>query len=427
MLLIMVMAAQFRHKEYIGWIVAAVTLWYHINTVVLIQPERQPSLKVQIKNINQVERIMAEPKVKLNSVSMKACEPATKIVFLKTHKTGSESISGILRRYAILHNVSTLLSPSIRGNHLFHKGVNNFDPVNEHVDMAGYGERGAHYEMIANHMTWNGSFVDQTISPRNERFTFSILRSPTTQLESAWKFFYPFILAKTKVFHRYTNDKAQAQQLYRLLNDPLTFYSKALKLPKNQRFHILRNQLASFGIGDDIYKLNIPKATVNGWIAQIEKDFDLIMILEYFDYSLALLAIELCWPLEELANIRVNEGKKVKIEKPHYIDDLIRVWNYPDYMLYEHFNTTLWRKIDHVGLEKVESTVQKIKKLSEEIEKECVDGYRSIKLTNKKQAKEAILKKPTLKCNATILWGKRQSKLLLSRQEELMKAENWSV
>ena len=34
------------------------------------------------------------------------------------------------------------------------------------------------------------------------------------------------------------------------------------------------------------------------------------MITEYFDLGLALVAIELCWPLEYVASVKLNEGQE---------------------------------------------------------------------------------------------------------------------
>jgi len=361
-----------------------------------------------------------------NEVRWNSSHPMTKVVFLKTHKTGSESVSGILRRYATLHNVSTLMSTNINGGHLYHTGSDRFAPVNEHVKMAGYGKPGAHFEMIATHMTWNKTFVDQII-PKRQRLTFTILRNPTNQLESSWKFYYPFFDKRGKIWPKQRTDTAQTKQLYTLLKNPLKFFKQANKLPRNHRNYLLRNQLSSFGFGDDIYKLNITKEEVREWISLIEKEFDLVMITEYFDYSLALLALELRWPLEELAFLRSNEGKRVKVKKAHNLDETIRIFNYPEVMLYEHFNATLWNKIKQIGLERVDEIANKIQSLSHELENECVEGYNQIRLANGKYAKEAISRnESSLKCTATVLWGRRQSDLLLARQKELIRKEHWS-
>ena len=46
------------------------------------------------------------------------CRIQREIAFLKTHKTGSETMAGIFRKFAILNNVSTLISERV-GGHIY--------------------------------------------------------------------------------------------------------------------------------------------------------------------------------------------------------------------------------------------------------------------------------------------------------------------
>ena len=48
--------------------------------------------------------------------------------------------------------------------------------------------------------------------------------------------------------------------------------------------------MASFGYGK-VFEKNLNKNLVKDWIKWIDADFDLMLIMEYFDYSLALLSI----------------------------------------------------------------------------------------------------------------------------------------
>ena len=109
--------------------------------------------------------------------------------------------------------------------------------------------------------------------------------------------------------------------------------------------------------------------------------------MEYFDLSLALLAIELCWPLEYVANFKLNEGRHFDIVKKNYHTELIRVINYPDFMLYDHFNATFWARVERVGLENVQEMAEKIRIYSKELADECIDDYRSVKSWNGKMIK----------------------------------------
>ena len=274
-------------------------------------------------------------------------------------------------------------------------------------------------------MTWNKSFVDSIISPRK---TITILRDPTTLLESSWKYYYTVF--KNKNWEKHEEAKDRTEQLYKMLENPNKFYNETLSMGENAYRYILRNQLASFGFGAEVYNRNLDRHTVSQWLAEIERDFDLVLIMEYFDYSLALLALELCWPLEDLANLMTNVAKHVVVEKKMYYEELIGVINYPDYMLYDHFNQTFWRKIDHVGLEKVKIMAGEIKKLSKQLETECVDHYDKIMLWNGRTSKEAVppkSKENNLTCLATVKWGSRQTELIREHQSVWMKAQNWST
>lgn len=51
-------------------------------------------------------------------------------------------------------------------------------------------------------------------------------------------------------------------------------------------------------------------------IEEVDKNFDLVLISEYFDESMVLMANLLCWPLEEVASLKMNsrvDKFKVKI------------------------------------------------------------------------------------------------------------------
>jgi hypothetical protein len=64
------------------------------------------------------------------------------------------------------------------------------------------------------------------------------------------------------------------------------------------------------------------------------------------------------------AYITINMGKKAVVEKKQYHEELIRVINYPDFMLYEYFNDTFWERVHAVGLKKLEEKVLEIQSYS---------------------------------------------------------------
>ena len=70
--------------------------------------------------------------------------------------------------------------------------------------------------------------------------------------------------------------------------------------------------------------------------------FDLMMVLEYFDYSLAMISLQFCIPVEDLVYIAVNQRHETtensaKKKPPLDDEDLQRLkeLNWPDYLLYQ--------------------------------------------------------------------------------------------
>ena len=72
--------------------------------------------------------------------------------------------------------------------------------------------------------------------------------------------------------------------------------------------------------------------------------FDLMMILEYFDYSLAMISLQFCIPPEDLVYIAVNQrhettsGKKKTLPLDDEDIQRLQELNWPDYLLYQGKN-----------------------------------------------------------------------------------------
>ena len=407
---------------------------YHFDYVSKIKSEdfKKYEKLFQAKKVKQTQKYTtSSTEIETTTAAVNyldTCEKTEKIVFLKTHKTGSETMAGIFRKYALMNNVSTMLSSHI-GGHLYGHGklhnMYHYSPLTKYlVPILGIDYPGAHYELLANHMTYNKKFIDQWFDPTKTK-KLTILRNPVTLLLSSWKYYYSTF--KHPRWPKSKSTQEQAQQLYDLLSNPLEFFDEVKRMDKAQYRHILRTQVSSFGY-DKVYDRDLSKELVNKWIQEIAKEFDLIMIMEYFDLSLALMAIELCWPLEFVANLKMNEGKHFEVDKQAYHEELIRLINYPDFMLYEHFNTTFWNKVNEVGRSRVEEMAKEIATLSKELERDCVESYRVVQAWNKKMISEPVIRKEKaddMNCVGSIRWGNDQSELLKERQWDLIKREKW--
>ncbi|XP_035664219.1 galactose-3-O-sulfotransferase 2-like [Branchiostoma floridae] len=89
------------------------------------------------------------------------------------------------------------------------------------------------------------------------------------------------------------------------------------------------------------------------YIKELEHDFTLVLLLEHLDESLVLLRRLMCWETRDVVcdtvpkNAR-NYSYKSYIPTAEEMTNL-RKWKAVDYLLYDTFNRSLWRKIEAQG------------------------------------------------------------------------------
>ena len=122
----------------------------------------------------------------------------------------------------------------------------------------------------------------------------TIIRSPVSHFDSV---FYWFKLERYLGLSRESN--------------PLRAFLRAPKLPTTfpvPHLHLLRNP-ALFELGLD-YKYFQNLTVVKRYINFIDKEFDLVMINDYYDESLILLKELLCWELEDIWYVKQKVRQK---------------------------------------------------------------------------------------------------------------------
>ena len=73
--------------------------------------------------------------------------------------------------------------------------------------------------------------------------------------------------------------------------------------------------------------------------------FDLVMISDYMEESLVLMANELNWSLEDVRFFSVNRNTKTDNEVDSELNAKVRSWNKADSALFDRANQTFWRKV----------------------------------------------------------------------------------
>ena len=76
---------------------------------------------------------------------------------------------------------------------------------------------------------------------------------------------------------------------------------------------------------------------VQFWISQISADFELILILEELDLSLAVFAIQNCWQVRDVVHFKLNTMTQQSPTLTPSGQANLRKFNWADFMLYDHF------------------------------------------------------------------------------------------
>ncbi|XP_036265206.1 galactose-3-O-sulfotransferase 4 isoform X3 [Pipistrellus kuhlii] len=132
--------------------------------------------------------------------------------------------------------------------------------------------------------------------------------------------------------------------------------------------------------------LDLGSSSLVQWsLAWLDSVFDLVLVAEYFDESLVLLADALCWGLDDVVGFMHNaqagseRGRNAVSDGGLTTEDRqltarARVWNNLDWALYVHFNRSLWARIKQYGQGRLESAVAELRARREALAKHCLLG-----------------------------------------------------
>lgn len=280
------------------------------------QPENHPSLKSQ-----------KPPKYQ----KKQTCSPTNHVLFLKTHKTGSSTITNILNRYGDKKNLTFVLP---RQKQLFTFLWPARFRVSYSAPLYNFGAN-----ILCNHARFNKRPMNYIFPKVHSRY-ITILRDPVSQYESVFNFMH---FAKPLGF------KDEEDPLGTFLKFPPPFQEIKPLMKTTLALNLVRNPML-FDLGLDFrYFQNV--TAVKRYINFLDKEFDLVMILEHFDESLLLLKRLLCWELKDILYFKLNERQdkqKQKVIDKEVRED-IKSWNKADFMLYQYFYRTFWKKVKAQG------------------------------------------------------------------------------
>ncbi|XP_025195365.1 galactosylceramide sulfotransferase-like [Melanaphis sacchari] len=280
-------------------------------------------------------------------------QPATatekkRIFFLKTHKCASSTVQNILMRFGHMENLDILLPT-----------MNNYigNPMHFNTSMVNnkYSTVDGKFDMFVHHTRYSQEVKSVM---RSGTIYVTILREPTALFQSLYSFYH--------------FDKKYKCNLTEFITNRLSNKSSANHIKRyNNKLGINQMNWDLGMVSDNFENIDM----INKHINMIERDFDFVMIFEYLDASLVLLAHFMQWPLEKMAYLPINSRKSTykQILSNDDVDRLQQI-NMADSMLYKRFLLKFKEIISKYGVEKLKKGIQRLMVINQEILEMCVQS-----------------------------------------------------
>uniref|UniRef100_A0A8C5ZF87 Galactose-3-O-sulfotransferase 4 n=1 Tax=Marmota marmota marmota TaxID=9994 RepID=A0A8C5ZF87_MARMA len=343
-----------------------------------------------------------------------SCLPRQRLVFLKTHKSGSSSVLSLLHRYGDRHGLRFALPTRYQFGYprLFRAS-----------QVKGYHPQGGGtqppFHILCHHMRFNLKEVLQVMP--SDSFFFSIVRDPAALARSAFSYYK----STSSAFRK-------APSLAAFLANPRAFYrpggrgdyyarnllwfdfglpfppEKRIKRgnpkdPDSHQGHVLPSGTGPRALLQPVSTVadghsqavsptsfNLGSSSFIQWgLAWLDSVFDLVMVAEYFDESLVLLADALCWGLDDVVGFMHNAqaggeqglraaGTGGLTAEDQQLTARARAWNNLDWALYVHFNRSLWARIEQYGQRRLKHAVAELRARREAMAKHCLQGGKAL-------------------------------------------------
>ncbi|KAK3594933.1 hypothetical protein CHS0354_009318 [Potamilus streckersoni] len=270
------------------------------------------------------------------------------ISFLKVHKAASGTMTSILFRYGVPRNLTFVLP----------KFINSISPTETINEKNIYPKpKGKHFDIMTSHVIYNKEAFRTYM--QNDTVYIGILREPYLQFKSSMNYMQP----------KYIYNLSETNPIQIYLKNPEKFELENVKDPVNS--WVNNRQAVEFGIPSRVI-LEKKHNDIDAYVKHLDRDFDLVIIAEYFDESVVLMKRMLNWKMQDILYRRLHIrgwDQKVTLPRP-YDRRLYRKWAAVDYALYDFFFTRLWDQAKLSGPGFFDE-VLKFKQVREEVEDFC--------------------------------------------------------
>ena len=268
------------------------------------------------------------------------------LVYIKIHKTASETLSAMVRRFGYKRNLSFVLPITWRNNLGWPYPLDPGMYRPKKTDT---------YDILCEHTVYN-DVTFPALMPPDTVFTASI-RLPEYHFRSAFSYFNVAKIAKIPGENTVKEFLKDPHKWDRIYTSPS---AKKSGLCVPNYVSILHNAQAfdlGFPMGfpsskkEYVDQTNNPQAVI-AWLETIKKRFKFMLIVEYMNESLVLWRRYMCWSLPDIIYYTRNTARTpLVVNNDDQLTQAIRNFSSIDFALYEHYNKTLWANIEMEGLD----------------------------------------------------------------------------
>jgi len=363
---------------------------------------------ISVKNMHISSDTISEV-VQTVDRKVKDCLPVQHLAFLPMRQTKSFLLQAIFVHFGLKNHLSFAISTTSNGG--FRNGLGHpFAPIVGHMPkIIGYEKEGATYDILCHDMVLDAAKVYE-IMPPDTKF-IGLLRDPVYHFKALWdahrhkwslsNHIEPFVMNDTSN-HPLADMQIFLTDPWKFLEQPLAVYQEA-ELLKGHEFdkkkartdmtpfissllNTRNPQLATYGF--EVFSNTLADQLTQSMISSAEAQFQLFLMDEYIDISLAVLKHKLCWSFKEV--VTVASALKRPEPKPTYSelgfdDDLVRKlkeFNKADFDFYHRMNQTFWETVHKIGEHKILSITSTIVESAKRLQDKCVENWIKDKITN---------------------------------------------
>lgn len=268
-----------------------------------------------------------------------SCTEKTNFVFIKCMKCATETMGTIIRRFGLVRNLNFVVP--VKNNIYL-----GWPFVIEEMD---YRPSKKPFNILMEHAVYNSTKMEKMM-PNNAVY-ITIIREPWRRLTSSfWYFSLGYTVEPPVNFSEYIQNIQKYDEIYK---EP---EKKAFRFCFPNGFSVVKNLMAhclgmplGFPAGHKDISMN--DTAIMQYIGELDAQFSLVMIADYFPESLVLLKRLMCWTFKDIlyhsSNVRNH-----KIQEIIPTDEELKLYydfSKIDFILYEHFNKSFWRKVQKQG------------------------------------------------------------------------------